>query len=65
MFEKPEQPSFTQKKVVGEGEEGEEPPAEEAPADNGGEGEGEKKGPAFKVEDWRWTVTDRRPKNLP
>lgn len=42
-----------------EGEEGEEaeqqPPAEEE----------EKKAPAFKVEDWKWTVTDRKSKNLP
>jgi hypothetical protein len=27
--------------------------------------EEEKKEPAFKVEDYRWTVTDRKPKNLP
>lgn len=38
-----------------EGEEAEQPPAEEE----------EKKAPAFKVEDWKWTVTDRKPKNLP
>ena len=63
VFEKAEQPSFTQKKVAGEEGGEEEPPAEEAPPE-GGE-DGEKKGPAFKVEDWKWTISDRRPKNLP
>ena len=43
------------------GEDGEEIPDEQPPADE----DGEKKKPTFKVEDWRWTVTDRRPKNLP
>jgi hypothetical protein len=46
----------------GEGE-GEEPEAAEEPPAEGDDGE--KKKPAFKVEDWKWTVTDRRPKNLP
>ena len=63
VFEQPEQPSFTQKKAGGEEGGDEEPPAEEPPTE-GGE-EGEKKGPAFKVEDWKWTISDRRPKNLP
>lgn len=44
-------------KVDGEEEEGEaeQPPAEE---------EGDAKKPKFRVEDFRWTVSDRRPKNL-
>lgn len=63
VFEQPEQPSMTQKKAPGEEGGEEEPPAEEAPAEGGDEGE--KKGPAFRVEDWKWTVSDRRPKNLP
>lgn len=62
-FAQPEQPSQIIKKAAGEEGEGDEPPAEEAPAEGGDEGE--KKGPAFRVEDWKWTVTDRRPKNLP
>lgn len=63
VFEQPEMPSFTSKKVAGEEGGDEEPPAEDAPAEGGDDGE--KKGPAFKVEDWKWTVSDRRPKNLP
>lgn len=46
------------KKPAGDGDEEEEdkqPPADEE----------EKKEPAFKIEEHRWTITDRRPKNLP
>ena len=39
-------------------EEAEEPPAEDA-------GEGEAKAPEFKKEDYQWTVSDRKAKNLP
>jgi hypothetical protein len=61
VFEKKEEVQVVKKQV---GEDGEEIEAEqEAPAD-GGE-EGEKKAPAFNVEEYTWTVTDRRPKNLP
>lgn len=60
VFPDPE-PVVVKKKAVGEeGEEAE--AAEEPPADGD---DGEKKKPAFKVEDWKWTVTDRRSKNLP
>lgn len=45
-------------KVDGEDGENEEPPAEE-PA------EGEAKAPTFKKEDYKWTVTDRKAKNMP
>jgi hypothetical protein len=52
------------KKKPAGGEDGEEAEAEpEAPADGGDDGE--KKKPAFKVEEYKWTVSDRRPKNLP
>lgn len=59
---------FQQREVVVQkkkpvGEDGEEAEAEpEAPADAD---DGDKKKPAFRVEDWKWTVTDRNPKNLP
>ena len=42
-------------KAKAEDEEEEQPPAEEE----------EQKKPAFKPEDYKWTVTDRKPKNLP
>ena len=61
VFEEPEVVQVVKKPVGEDGEEGGEP-EQEAPAD--GE-DGEKKKPAFRVEDWKWTVTDRRPKNLP
>ena len=55
-FPEPEIPE--EKPKPAEGEEGEEevPPAEE---------EEEKKVPAWKPEDYAWTITDRKPKNLP
>ena len=53
-FPEPEVATVKQK-GDGEEEEEEQPPAEEE----------EKKEPAFKIEDKRWTVTDRKPKNLP
>ena len=49
-------------KVKGEGEEGEEGEEEQPPAE---EEEGEDKKPKFNVEDHQWTVTNRKPKNLP
>ena len=62
VFAEPEVVEVKKRPAGGEdGEEGE--PVEEAPAD-GGE-DGEKKVPKFKVEEYKWTVTDRRPKNLP
>ena len=42
-------------KAVAEGEEGDQPPAEEAP----------KKKTGFQPENWKWTATNRKPKNLP
>ncbi len=39
--------------------EGEEPPAEQPPAE-----EAAKPKNAFKPEDWKWTATNRKPKNL-
>ena len=59
VFPEPDVVEVKKKPAGEEGEEGE-PPVEEPPAE-----EGEKKAPAFKVEDWKWTVTDRKPKNLP
>jgi len=57
-FAEPEQPKVAPKAKAGDGEEEEEaPPVEEE--------EGEKKAPGFKPEDYQWTVTDRRPSNLP
>jgi hypothetical protein len=54
----PEPPPEEEKKVEGEGEgEQEQPPPEED------EGEGNKK-ENFKVEDYQWTITNRKPKNL-
>lgn len=51
------------KKQPGEDGEGD---GEEAQPEAAADGEdGEKKKPTFRVEDWKWTVTDRRPKNLP
>lgn len=55
QFPEPEEVEV-KKNVNEDGEEEQQPPAEE---------EGEKKAPAFKVEDWKWTITDRKPKNLP
>jgi len=59
VFAEPEVVEVKKKPAGEDGEEGE-PPVEEPPAEDG-----EKKAPAFKVEDWKWTVTDRKPKNLP
>lgn len=61
VFEKKEEVQVIKKQV---GEDGEEIEAEQEPPADGGE-DGEKKAPAFKVEEYSWTVTDRRPKNLP
>lgn len=62
QFPEPEVVEEAPKAEGAEGEEGEEgePPA----AEEEGE-EGEKKEPSFKPEDYKWTVTDRRPSNLP
>lgn len=47
-------------KEKAEGEDGEEPePAAEEAA------EGEAKAPTFKKEDYQWTVSDRKAKNMP
>jgi len=54
----PEEPVVEAKPKPAEGEEEEEPPAD-------GEEEGEKKAPAFKKEDFKWTITNRKSKNLP
>lgn len=54
-FPEPE-PVQQKQKVDGEEEEQEQPPAEE---------EEKKDQPAFKIEDKKWTITDRKPKNLP
>lgn len=65
VFPDPE-PVAVVKKIVNE--DGEEVDADQAePANEGGEGEeGEdKKKPAFRIEDKKWTITDRKPKNLP
>jgi len=54
----PEPPPVEAKKPEGEGEgEEEQPPPEEE------EGEGDKK-EDFKVEDYQWTITNKKPKNL-
>lgn len=55
----PEPPQEEVKKPEGEGE-GE---AEQPPADLD-EGEGDAKKDNFKVEDYQWTITNRKPKNL-
>lgn len=60
VFPDPEPVAVAKKPV---GEDGEEVEAEPEAAADGDDGE--KKKPAFKVEDWKWTVTDRKPKNLP
>ena len=61
VFAAPEVVEVKRRPAGEEGEEGE--AAEEQPPAEGDDGE--KKKPTFKVEDWKWTVTDRRPKNLP
>jgi len=50
------------KKPLGEDGEDVEPEDNQAAADMD---DGEKKKPTFKVEEYKWTVTDRNPKNLP
>lgn len=59
VYEEFPEPEVKQVKPRGEGEEGDEAPEEQPPAE-----EGEEKKPVFKVEDYKWTVTDRKPKNL-
>jgi adenylate kinase family enzyme len=55
----PEPPPEEEKKQEGEGEGGDEqPPPEED------EGEGDNKKEDFKVEDYQWTITNRKPKNM-
>lgn len=51
-----------QKKATGD--DGEDQDGDGDAAADGGEDD-EKKKPVFRVEDWKWTVTDRKPKNLP
>ena len=53
-FPEPE-PVVAKPRGEGEEEEQEQPPVEEE----------EKKEPAYKIEDKRWTITDRKSKNLP
>jgi hypothetical protein len=53
------EPEVVEVKKRGEGEEGEEE-QEQPPAEDG-----EAKKTAFRVEDWKWTITDRKSKNLP
>lgn len=55
----PEPPPVEVKAAPAEGEEDaeEQPPAEEE--------DGEKKAPVFKPEDYKWTVSNRKAKNLP
>ena len=55
QYEEFPEPEQVPVKVKAEDEEEEQPPAEEE----------EQKKPAFKPEDYKWTVTDRKPKNLP
>ena len=56
-FEVPQQtPRLDQSKISEAPEEGEQPPAEDLAA---------KKKPAWRPEDWQWTATDRKPRNLP
>ena len=55
----PEEPVAEVKpKKEGDEEEEEQPPAEE-------DEDGEKKAPAFKKEEYSWTISNRKPKNLP
>lgn len=58
----PEPEEVEVKEKVENPEEGEEEAPEEPAAE---EDEGEKKEPTFKAEDYNWTVTDRKPMNLP
>lgn len=58
-FHKEEEPHPKEVVLQEEGAEGEEAPAEEAPPEDA------PKKPAFKVEDFDWTVTDKKPWNLP
>lgn len=61
VYEEFPEPPQAPVKVKGEGDEEDE--EEEKPAEE--EEEGEEKLPKFKVEDYKWTVTDRKPRNLP
>lgn len=55
----PEPPPVEEKKQEGEGEgEAEQPPPEEE------EGEGDGKKDNFKVEEYQWTITNKKPRNL-
>lgn len=54
----PEPPPVEEKKAEGEGEGDNEPPAAQD------EGEGDEKKEDFKVEEYQWTITNRKPKNL-
>lgn len=55
----PEPPPVEEKKQEGEGEgEADQPPPEEE------EGEGDQKKEDFKIEEYQWTITNRKPKNL-
>ena len=56
-FEVVEAPKKEEPKPVAEGEE--QPPAEQPPAEDAGKPKN-----AFKPEDWKWTATNRKPKNL-
>lgn len=46
----------------GEGDEGEDPEEVQPPPEEDG---GEPKAPTFKKEDYKWTVTDKKSKNMP
>jgi len=61
-YEQFEQEEVKEEKPKVEGEDGEEAPAEEEPAEGD---DGEPKKPAFKPEDYKWTITNGCPKNLP
>ena len=58
----PDPPPVEEKKKKEDGEE-EEEPAEEPPAED--EDPDKPKVPAFRKEDYKWTVSNRQPKNLP
>ena len=64
-FEHFPEPEPKEEKPKGEGEEGEDGEGAGEPEQPPEGEEGENKAPKFRVEDLKWTVTDRKPKNLP
>ena len=65
-FEEKVEPVVEEKKIeLDENGQPIENPDGQGDGDGDGDGDGEKKAPAWKPTDYRWTVTNGRPRNLP